>query len=83
MGVDGTARAGNVFIVSRDLRAVEGGRMKLKRLTLDQQIAVLRIELAATKDTLGNLIVWMSGSANSPIRIDEAQTLMRKLHGKS
>jgi hypothetical protein len=57
--------------------------MKLKRLTLDQQIAVLRIELEATKDTLGNLIVWMSGSANSPIRIDEAQTLMRKLHGKS
>jgi hypothetical protein len=31
------------------------------------------------RDVLGTLIAWMAQSATSPIRIDEAETLLKKL----
>jgi len=47
----------------------------------DQERAILemRAELTAVKLTLGTLIAWMSQSANSPIRMDEAKQLLEAL----
>lgn len=54
------------------------------RLTQAQQqkheLAQLRAELTATKNTLGTLIAWMVQSANSPIRRDEAEILLKAIH---
>jgi len=36
-------------------------------------------KLQRTHDVLGTLIAWMAQSANSPIRREEAQELLRKL----
>jgi hypothetical protein len=47
----------------------------------DQEKAILdlRAELTAVKHTLGTLIGWMAQSANSPIRVDEAEKLLKAL----
>ena len=39
----------------------------------------LRTDLARTKAVLGTLIAWMAQSANAPIRVDEANTLLEQL----
>lgn len=49
-------------------------------MTQDQEIAGLKLEVKALKRTLGNLIAWMAQSANSPIRRDEASTLLNILN---
>jgi hypothetical protein len=45
------------------------------------ETALLRTQadLLIVKRTLGTLIVWMARSANSPIRLDEAQQLVDML----
>jgi len=43
------------------------------------ELQKLRDDLARTKEVLGTLITWMVQSANSPIRGDEAERLIRKL----
>jgi hypothetical protein len=43
------------------------------------ELQAVRDDLARTKDVLGTLIAWMAQSANSPIRRDEAETLIRRL----
>ena len=48
-------------------------------MTAQQKIAKLQTDVAALKKTLGTLIAWMASSANSPIRPDEATTLLNKL----
>jgi hypothetical protein len=47
----------------------------------DREIQTLRDELARTKEVLGTLISWMAQSAGSPIRVDEAKTLLERLAG--
>lgn len=44
-------------------------------------MAGLKMQLAATKKTLGTLISWMMQSADSPISIDEASRLLNILNG--
>lgn len=46
---------------------------------IERDLRDLREELAGVKTTLGTLISWMVQSANSPIRQDEAATLLKKL----
>ena len=55
--------------------------MPKQALTPEQQIAGLHLEMKATKKALGNLIAWMATSANSPIRMDEASTLLNQMNG--
>jgi hypothetical protein len=43
------------------------------------EVQKLRDDLARTKETLGTLIFWMVQSANSPIREDEADKLLKML----
>ena len=43
------------------------------------EVQRLRDDLARTKETLGTLITWMTQSANSPIRVDEAKRLLKML----
>jgi hypothetical protein len=45
------------------------------------ELQAVRDDLARTKDVLGTLIAWMVQSANSPIRFDEAEQLLRRLAG--
>ena len=47
----------------------------------DREIAGLMLEVRALKLALGNLIAWMAQSANSPIRRDEASTLLNQMNG--
>jgi len=49
--------------------------------TLEQEIAGLKLEIAALKRALGNFIAWTAESANSPIRIDEASELLNQMNG--
>jgi len=49
--------------------------------THDQEIAGLKLEVNQLKNALGNLIAWMTSSANSPIRRDEASTLINMMNG--
>jgi hypothetical protein len=48
----------------------------------DAQILRLTADVQALKMTLGTLIAWMSQSANSPIRADEARKLLEGLEAK-
>ena len=43
------------------------------------ELQATRDDLARTKEVLGTLISWMAQSANSPIRIDEANQLLKRL----
>jgi hypothetical protein len=52
-----------------------------KPLTHDQEIAGLKLEVKALKKSLGALIAWMSTSSVSPIRQDEASTLLNWMNG--
>ena len=45
------------------------------------KIAGLQLEVKALKKALGALIDWMAQSANSPIRRDEASTLLNWMNG--
>ena len=49
------------------------------KLTVEQEIAFLRIQVRALRKTVGSLIAWMAESANSPIRRDEAEHLLNML----
>lgn len=49
--------------------------------TVDQEIAGLKLEVKALKKALGNLIAWTAQSAASPIRRDEAATLLNQMNG--
>lgn len=46
------------------------------------EVQAIRDDLARTKEVLGTLIAWMVQSAVSPIRVDEANTLLRQLTGE-
>lgn len=46
------------------------------------ELQAIRDDLAKTKDVLGMLIAWMAQSSVSPIRIDEAEKLIRQLERK-
>ncbi len=50
-------------------------------MTLEQEIAGLKLEIKALKKALGTLIAWLPQSANSPIREDEAYTLLNWMNG--
>lgn len=50
-------------------------------MTPQQEIAGLKLEVKALKETLGTLISWMVTSSVSPIRMDEASTLLNILNG--
>jgi hypothetical protein len=50
-------------------------------MTRDQEIAGLKLEVKALQKALGTLISWMSQSAGSPIRIDEASRLLNIMNG--
>ena len=45
-----------------------------------KELQALRDEIARTQTVLGTLIVWMVQSWVSPIRAEEAETLLKKLH---
>jgi hypothetical protein len=49
--------------------------------TTAQEIAGLKLEVQQLQKTLGTLIKWMAESANSPIRGDEAYTLIKMIAG--
>lgn len=49
--------------------------------TLEWQVADLRLEVHRLQQTVGTLISWISQSANSPIRTDEAATLLKMIDG--
>ena len=49
--------------------------------TVEQEIAGLKLEVKALKKALGTLLSWLPQSANSPIRVDEASTLIKMLNG--
>jgi len=49
--------------------------------THDQEIAGLKLEVKALKKALGTLLSWLPQSANSPIRVDEASTLLNMMNG--
>jgi hypothetical protein len=46
---------------------------------LERLLVAVEQQAARNKDVLGTLISWMSQSANSPIRRDEAMELLKKL----
>lgn len=50
-------------------------------MTPDQEIAGLKLQVKALRKALGALIDWMAQSANSPIRRDEAATLLNWMNG--
>ena len=50
-------------------------------LTPEQELARLRLEVRALNKALATLITWLPQSANSPIRVDEAETLLTILNG--
>ena len=60
--------------------AREEQEVQMKK-THDQEIAGLKLEVNQLKNALGNLIAWMTSSANSPIRRDEASTLINMMNG--
>jgi len=43
-------------------------------------IVALERTVARLESTVGTLITWMAQSANSPIRVDEAERLLTMLH---
>lgn len=47
----------------------------------EQEIAELKLEVNQLKRALGSLITWMAQSSNSPIRRDEASTLINMMNG--
>ena len=49
--------------------------------TPEQEIAGLKLEVKALKKALWNFIAWTAQSANSPIRRDEASTLLNQIQG--
>lgn len=55
--------------------------MKKDPMTHDQEIAGLKMEVKALKKALGCLISWMVTSSVSPIRQDEASTLLDWMNG--
>lgn len=51
----------------------------MNKLPVSADLQAVRDDLARTKDVLGTLISWMAQSANSPIRPDEAEKLIKTL----
>ncbi len=49
--------------------------------TTEQEIAGLKLEIKALKKALGHLLAWMPQSSVSPIRADEANTLINWMEG--
>lgn len=49
--------------------------------TVAREVAGLKLQVKDLQRTVGTLISWIAQSANSPIRIDEASTLMNILNG--
>jgi hypothetical protein len=52
---------------------------KKARANVRPNLESVRAECARTTRVLGTLIDWMAQSANSPIRPDEAKTLLEQL----
>jgi hypothetical protein len=53
----------------------------MKPPSIEQRIAKLELDVKAIKKALGNLIAWSAQSSVSPIRIDEASTLLNQMNG--
>lgn len=53
----------------------------MAKRTVEQEIAGLKLEVKALQKALGTLISWLPGSANAPIRVDEASTLLNIMNG--
>jgi hypothetical protein len=51
------------------------------RMTQEQEIAGLKLEVKALQKALGTLLSWLPQSANSPIRVDEASRLINIMNG--
>lgn len=49
--------------------------------TNDQEIAGLKLQVKQLQKALGTLLAWLPQSANSPIRVDEASTLINMMNG--
>jgi hypothetical protein len=50
-------------------------------MTTEQEIAGLKLQIKQLQKALGNFIAWTAQSANSPIRRDEASTLINQMNG--
>jgi hypothetical protein len=50
------------------------------KLTTEQEIAGLKLEIKALKKALGNFIAWTAQSSNGCIRVDEASTLINQMN---
>ncbi len=55
--------------------------MREPKRTPEQEIAGLKLEIKALKKSLGHLLAWMPQSSVSPIRADEANTLINWMNG--
>ena len=55
--------------------------MAKDKMTPEQEIAGLKLEIKAIKRALGNFIAWTAQSSVSPIRVDEASTLLNQMNG--
>lgn len=55
--------------------------MRKNDMTPEQEIAGLKLQVKAIKKALGNFIAWSAQSSVSPIRIDEASTLLSQMNG--
>ena len=53
----------------------------MTKKTVEQELAGLQLEIKFIKKALSTLIDWTAQSANSPIRRDEAATLLNWLNG--
>ncbi len=51
-------------------------------LTLKRRMAHLEAKAERLEYTLNTLIIWMAGSANSPIRPDEVEKLTKMLQAE-
>ena len=56
-------------------------REQAQKMTTEQQIAGLELQIKALKKALGHLLAWMPQSSVSPIRADEANTLINWMNG--
>jgi len=54
---------------------------KRENLTPEQEIAGLQLQVKDLQKALGHLITWMAQSANSPITVEDASTLINMLNG--
>jgi hypothetical protein len=52
-------------------------------MTRDQEISDLQHQVKALQKALGTLLAWLPQSANSPIRVEEAERLLNMMNGQA